>query len=158
MADVFSSHLEWTGAPLQPPSSSTGFSRDLSVKLDGQTLAMSSAPAFHGDPARINPEQLYVAAISACHALTYLSLAARKQVAIAGYTDDAEGCLERVEGQLRMSRVLLRPHILLAAHADERMARDLIVRSHQQCFIGNSVTAVITIEPTFEHEALSAAG
>ena len=81
-----------------------------------------------------------------------------RQVAIAGYTDDAEGCLERVEGQLRMSRVLLRPHILLAAHADERMARDLIVRSHQQCFIGNSVTAVITIEPTFEHEALSAAG
>jgi organic hydroperoxide reductase OsmC/OhrA len=158
MSDVFSSHLEWTGARLRPPSDLAQFSRNLSVTVDGQTLAMSSAPAFHGDPGRVNPEQLYVAALSACQALTYLALAARKQLVVSGYADDAEGWLERVDGQLRMSRVRLRPHIVLPAHADERLARELVERAHQQCFIGNSVTAVVTIEPTFEHEALSAAG
>ena len=158
MSDVFSSHLEWTGAPLQPAPDPAAFSRNLSVTVDGQTLAMSSAPAFRGDPGRINPEQLYVAALSACQALTYLALAARKQILIVGYADDAEGWFERVDGQLRMSRVQLRPRILLSAHADEKLARGLVERAHQQCFIGNSVTAVVTIEPTFEREALSAAG
>jgi organic hydroperoxide reductase OsmC/OhrA len=158
MSDVFSSHLEWTGGPLQPTLDPAGFSRNLSVSVDGQTLAMSSAPSFHGDPDRVNPEQLYVAALSSCQALTYLALAARKQIAILAYSDDAEGWLERVDGQLRMSRVRLRPHVVLPAHADERLARELVHRAHRQCFIGNSVTAAVTIEPTFEHETLSAAG
>jgi organic hydroperoxide reductase OsmC/OhrA len=158
MAEVFSSHLEWTGARLGPTLDPATFSRDLAVNVDGQTLAMSSAPAFFGDRARANPEELYVAAISACQALTYLSLAARKQLAIVSYTDDAQGWLEKVDGRLKMSRVLLRPRIVLAAHADERLAQDTVERAHGQCFIGNSVTAAITIEPTFEHEQLSAAG
>jgi organic hydroperoxide reductase OsmC/OhrA len=158
MAEVFSSHLEWTGARLGPTVDPGAFSRDLAVTLDGQTLAMSSAPAFFGDATRANPEQLYVAAISACHALTYLSLAARKHLAIVNYTDDAQGWLEKVEGKIKMSRVLLRPHIVLAAHADARLAEELIEGAHRQCFIGNSVNAPITIEPTFQREELSAAG
>lgn len=157
MTDVFSSHLEWTGAARGTTGAPGDFSRDLSVLVDGQTLAMSSAPAFRGNPARINPEQLYVAAISACQALTYLALAARKQVVIEAYSDDAEGWLEKIDGRLRMSRVRLRPCITFAADADERTARDLIERAHEQCFIGNSVTASIAIEPTFVRARLSAA-
>ena len=69
---------------------------------------MSSAPGFRGDPSRANPEQLFVAALSACQALTYLFLAAKNGIRVAGYTDDAGGRLGVVDGRMRMARVTLR--------------------------------------------------
>lgn len=157
MANVFSTRLEWTGAGHVAAGDPALFSRDLSVAIDGHELAMSSAPEFQGDPTRINPEQLYVAAISACQALTYLSLAARKRIRIVSYSDDADGWLEKVDGRLRMSRVRLRPHIVLAREADEPLARELVERAHGQCFIGNSVSAEIVIDPVFERKERTAA-
>jgi organic hydroperoxide reductase OsmC/OhrA len=146
MAETFHTRLVWTGV-----------ARDLDVTLGERVLPMSSAPAYSGDPARLNPEQLYVAALSACQALTFLAVAARQQISIAGYADDAEGVLERVDGRLRMSRVVLRPRITLEGIADDpgaeetvQRARELVERAHRGCFIANSVTARIEIEPSFE--------
>jgi organic hydroperoxide reductase OsmC/OhrA len=157
MKEIFSSHLDWIGARRGSTADASGFSRNLSVTVGGRVLAMSSAPAFQGDEGRINPEQLFVAAISACQALTFLSIAARKQVEVVSYSDDADGWLENVDGRLRMSRVVLRPRIVLARTADQSLAQALVERAHSQCFIGNSVTAAVTIEPLFEHAERSAA-
>src|SRR5262245_8245977 len=49
MTDVFTAHLEWTGAD-GGPTLDPDFSRDLSVEIGGLTLPMSSAPAYRGDP------------------------------------------------------------------------------------------------------------
>ena len=157
MSDDFSTRLEWTGARPGATLDPETFSRDLSMHVDGQDQPKSSAPTFHGDPARVNPEQLYVAAISACQALSYLSLAAHKRLAVVGYTDDAVGWLEKVDGRLRMARVLLRPHIALAPEADPQLANDLVERAHGQCFIGNSLSATIDIEPVIERAERPAA-
>ena len=150
MAAIFVSHLEWAGAASGPTRDAATFSRDLNVTVDGITLPMSSAPGFRGDPSRVNPEQLFVAALSACQALTYLFLAARNQIAVMRYLDDAQGWLELVDGKMRMSRVLLRPHITLEPGADEAKARQLVERAHANCFIANSVAATVAIEPAFE--------
>lgn len=149
MADAFISHLDWTGAAKGRTDDPATFSRDLAVSVDWITLPMSSAPSYRGDPSRINPEQLFVASISACQALSYLFLAAKHGVRVVGYTDDAEGRLGIVEGKMRMSRVTLRPRITLDRSADESRARALVAQAHQGCFIGNSVTTPIEIEPTF---------
>jgi organic hydroperoxide reductase OsmC/OhrA len=147
MADVFTSHLEWTGAAQGATRDPSAFSRDLSVALDAVTLPMSSAPGYRGDPRRANPEQLLVAALSACHALTYLFLAAKHGVPVIGYTDDAEGRLGIVDGKVRMSQVTLRPRITLEAGGDESLARELVVKAHGGCFIGNSVRTPVEIAP-----------
>jgi organic hydroperoxide reductase OsmC/OhrA len=110
---------------------------------------MSSAPGFRGDPSRANPEQLFVASLSACHALTYLFLAAKNQISVIGYRDDAEGRLALVDGRMRMSRVTLRPLITLESAADEARARALVAKAHDGCFIGNSVTTPVDVEPAF---------
>ena len=151
MSEHFSTRLEWTGARYGATLDPATFSRDLSLSIAGHSLSISAAPAFQGDPARLNPEQLYVGAISACQALTYLSLAARKGIIVVGYADDAAGWLEKVDGRLQMARVVLRPQIVLAPGVDEQLAGELVERAHGQCFIGNSVTAKITIEPRFQH-------
>lgn len=153
MAETFTAHLDWTGAAKGATRDPAGFSRDLELTLGHTILPMSSAPAFKGDPARVNPEQLFVGALSACQALTYLFLAARKQVTVVGYVDNAEGTLEMVDGRLRMSRVVLRPLITLEAGSDEDLARQLVEKAHAGCFIGNSVTSVVEIEPSFNTRA-----
>jgi hypothetical protein len=50
MADVFISHLEWTGAAKGPTRDPARFSRDLNLTVDAITLPMSSAPSYRGDP------------------------------------------------------------------------------------------------------------
>jgi organic hydroperoxide reductase OsmC/OhrA len=149
MAEAFVSHLEWTGAG-KGPTLDTAFSRDLNVTLGATALPMSSAPGFQGDASRVNPEQLFVASLSACHALTYLFLAARNGVAVTNYADDAEGWLEMTGGKLTMSRVRLRPRITLADGTDEVKARELTAKAHRNCFIANSVTTHVEVDPTFE--------
>jgi len=111
---------------------------------------MSAAPGFRGDAARANPEQLFVAALSACQALTYLYLAATQGVAVTAYTDDAEGRLGIVEGRMRVSRVVLRPRITLADPSSEPKARELVEQAHRECFIANSTTTPVHLEPAFE--------
>ena len=89
---------------------------------------MSSAPGSV-NAMRPNPEQLYVAALSACQALTYLFLAARGGVAVTGYSDDAVGELATVDGAFRMATVKLRPHITLEPGADAGQAQVLVERA-----------------------------
>ena len=150
MADVFLSHLEWSGATRGPTRDPSTFSRDLDVTLGPVAVAMSSAPAFRGDAARANPEQLFVASLSACQALTYLFLAAKHGIAVTAYSDDGEGRLALVDGRMRVSRVLLRPRITLADRASEAQARTLVERAHAECFIANSTSTPVQIEPIFE--------
>jgi organic hydroperoxide reductase OsmC/OhrA len=148
MAHLFLSRLDWTGGASGGTRDLATLDRDLDVTVDGITLPMSAAPAFGGDPLRVNPEQLYVAALSACHALTFLFLAARSHILVTGYTDDAIGELATVEGKMRMSTVTLRPQITLDPSASAERARTLVDAAHRQCFIGNSVSATVSVEPT----------
>jgi organic hydroperoxide reductase OsmC/OhrA len=157
MADVFISHLEWTGAAKGPTRDPATFSRDLNVSVDAIAVPMSSAPSYRGDPSRANPEQLFVASLSACQALTYLFLAAKNGVPVVAYTDDAEGRLGLVDGRIRMSRVTLRPHITLDAGASETRARELVDKAHGDCFVANSVSTSLEIVPTFEFAEAPAA-
>jgi organic hydroperoxide reductase OsmC/OhrA len=153
MPDVFTIHLEWSGAAKAPPSAPTAFSRDLDVRIGATDIAMSAAPDYRGDPSRVNPEQLLVAAVSACQALTYLYLAAKNGIPVLGYADDAEGHLAVIDGRIRMARVTLRPRIRLGEGADAAKAGELIGKAHDHCFITNSVSATVEIEPQFERLA-----
>src|SRR5689334_6811068 len=130
MADVFTSHLEWSGAAHGGTRDPATFSRDLDVTIGPLPVPMSSAPGFRGDASRVNPEQLFVASLSACQALTYLFLAAKHGIDVTGYADDAEGRLGLADGRMRVSRVVLRPRITLAAGADAAKARELIDKAH----------------------------
>ena len=149
MADVFISHLEWTGAATGPTRDPATFSRDLDVTMDSISLPMSSAPGYRGDPSRANPEQLFVAALSACHALTYLFLAAKNQIPVNAHKEDAESHLGPEDGRIGMARVTMRPLITHEPRADEARARALVAKAHDSCFIANSVATPVDVVPAF---------
>ncbi|MDP2312373.1 MAG: OsmC family protein [Pseudomonadota bacterium] len=116
----------------------------------GIAVAASSAPAFLGDPAKVNPEEQLVAALSSCHMLTFLAIAAKKRLVVDRYEDAAEGWLEKnAEGRLAVTRVVLRPKVSFApgATVDAAMLADLHHKAHDNCFIAQSVKTDVRVEP-----------
>jgi organic hydroperoxide reductase OsmC/OhrA len=115
----------------------------------GVTVPASSAPAFRGVPERVDPEEAYVAALSSCHMLTFLAIAARKRLTIDAYEDDAVGQMEKNEtGRLAITKVTLRPRITWApgTTVTEVELERLHHQSHLECFIANSVKTDVTVE------------
>lgn len=114
------------------------------------TLAASSAPSFRGDADRVDPEEAFVASLSACHMLTLLAICARKRLTVESYDDDAVGYLEKGEnGKLWVARATLRPRIRFAADmtVDDGTLAKIHHQSHEECFIANSVKTDVSIEP-----------
>ncbi len=130
-----------------------GYGRDheISATPAAQSLALSSDPAFRGDPARLNPEQLLVMAASSCQLLSFLAVAARARLDVLSYADDAEGMMPEDDKPVRLVAIHLRPRIVLASgSADEARVRQLVELAHRECYIANSLKTAITVEPVIE--------
>ncbi|NUQ73593.1 MAG: OsmC family protein [Polyangiaceae bacterium] len=156
---VFECHLVWTGANPGGTTDYNSYSREYRVDFKGKaSLTGSSAPAFLGDPALHNPEDLLVAALSSCHFLSYVALCARSGVNVLAYEDDATGTMERVNRTMRFTEVVLRPKVTIAEGSDPTMAKALHERAHAVCFIANSVNFPVRTEPEIEVSPMSLAG
>ena len=118
------------------------------MMFDGRpTLDLSGAPQYRGDPSRLSPEDLFVAALSSCQMLSYLALAGRAGVTVLAYDDHAIGTLSIADKKMRMTEVVLHPRITLAGGADAAKALALVDTAHENCFIANSVACAVRIEP-----------
>ena len=112
----------------------------------------SSDPGFRGDAARWSPEDLLVAALSACHELFYLHLCADAGISVLAYKDTASG--EMIEDSTsggRFTRVVLRPQITIREGDDLVLAERLHHDAHAKCFIANSVNFSVSCEPVIAH-------
>jgi len=136
----FQLSLQWTGARKGPTASYRAYSRDLTLSVPGKpVLAASAAGAFLGDASLHNPEDLLVGALSACHCLSYLALAARAGLLVMDYQDHATGTMEWEGGTYHFSRVTLAPVVTLQKGQDLQLARTLHDGAHESCFIARSV-------------------
>jgi organic hydroperoxide reductase OsmC/OhrA len=142
--------VQWTGNTGQGTSSYRAYRRDHQIR-SGEKAAIegSSDPAFRGDPSRWNPEELLVAALSACHKLSYLHLCAEAGVVVTAYEDHAEGFMvEDPETGGHFTRVVLRPVVTVAEASDPIAAKELHAEAHSRCFIANSVNFRVEHQPT----------
>ncbi|WP_026405005.1 OsmC family protein [Actinomadura rifamycini] len=141
--------VTWTGNTGAGTGSYRAFERAHEIRAAGKPpIAGSSDPAFRGDPARWNPEELLVASLSECHMLWFLHLCATAGIVVTAYTDDPLGTMvETAGGGGRFEEVVLRPRVTLddPARADE--AAGLHARAHELCFIANSVNFPVRHEP-----------
>jgi organic hydroperoxide reductase OsmC/OhrA len=117
----------------------------VSFKNGQETLIASSSPAYRGDGGKADPEDLLVAALSSCHMLSFLAIAAKKKLTVHSYRDDAVGFLENDNGKLWIARVILRPSV--AIDADAETLAHIHHRAHEACFIANSVKTQVSVEP-----------
>ena len=141
---------EWTGNLGEGTTSYRAYSRDHVISAAGRPdLQGSSDPAFRGDAARWNPEDLLVGSLSSCHMLWYLHLCAQAKITVLAYHDDAAGTMvEDDGGGGRFTQAVLRPAVTIAAGGDAALASALHEEAHRLCFIANSVNFPVSIEPT----------
>jgi organic hydroperoxide reductase OsmC/OhrA len=147
--------IAWTGNRGAGTSGYRAYDRAHDIAVAGKpVIPASSDPAFSGDASRYNPEELLVAAVSACHMLWYLHLCAVNRIVVTGYVDRAEGTMvENADGGGRFTAVVLKPAITVKPGADLELARRLHRDAHAKCFIANSLNFPVTHEPEISEEA-----
>ena len=100
--------------------------------------------------AAVDPEEAFVASLSSCHMLWFLSLAAKRGWVVDAYRDEAVGVLGKdASGRLAMTRVTLRPDVRFAGLPPSAAEIDALHReAHERCFIANSVKTDVRCEPS----------
>ena len=142
--------IRWTRTSADFTYDAYNRAHEMTFKAGAVVLPASSAPEFKGDAGRVDPEEAFVASLSSCHMLTFLAICARKRLAVEAYSDDATGFLEKGEnGKFWMARVILHPEVRFAEGivVDAEALGELHHKSHEECFIANSVTTAVTVEP-----------
>jgi organic hydroperoxide reductase OsmC/OhrA len=113
-------------------------------------LEVGSPPEFHGGQEGVwAPEHLLVASLNACLMLTFLSLAERRSLVVGGYDSTADGLLEHSDGKYRITSVTVRPRVAMSSEADVATARELMSKVEENCFISNSITSKINLQPEY---------
>jgi organic hydroperoxide reductase OsmC/OhrA len=117
------------------------------VEFEGRSaVEVSAAAQYHGDPSKLNPEELFLASLASCQMLTYLALASRAGSDVLAYEDGADATLAIADRKMRITEVVLRPRITISGSADEAKARSLVEAAHDGCFIANSVACTVRTE------------
>jgi organic hydroperoxide reductase OsmC/OhrA len=129
------------------------YSREHIWKFDGGAEVPASASPYvvripYSNPACVDPEEAFIAAIASCHMLFFLAIAAKHQFLVERYTDQAIGHLEKNEnGKLAITDIRLHPVIVFAGDSLPTPAQieEIHYQAHQECFLANSVKTPITI-------------
>jgi organic hydroperoxide reductase OsmC/OhrA len=147
-AHRYETSVRWTG--------STGlgwddYKREHHATAPGvsQEVAITTGES-KGDPTVLNPELLLLMAASSCQMLWFLDVASRARVDVVEYRDDALALMPLEDEPVRITEIELRPHIVVAGEVSEERVRKLVDTAHRHCFIANSLSSDMTINPTVE--------
>ncbi|KJS56712.1 peroxiredoxin [Streptomyces rubellomurinus subsp. indigoferus] len=145
---TYTVEITWTGNQGTGTGDYRSYARDHEVSAPGlPTIPGSSDPAFRGDPARWNPEQLLLASISQCHLLWYLHLCAVNGVVVTSYSDQPVGRMAETADGGHFTSAVLHPRVEVAEEAMVDKAVALHADAHRSCFIANSVNFPVRHEP-----------
>lgn len=133
------------------------YSRAHEWMFDGGVTVPASAsphivPLPYSVAENVDPEEAFVAALSSCHMLVFLGIAAKRRYVVDRYIDEAVGVMaENGAGKLAVTRVTLRPRVVFSG--DRRPSPEQIEKlhhlAHEECFIANSVRTEVVTEPRF---------
>lgn len=123
-----------------------GRGHEMSASPAKAVLQLTSDPVFRGDPALLNPEQLLVMAASSCQLLSFLAIASRKRLDVVEYEDHAEGHMLEDDKPVRITRIVLKPRIVVKGPADKDAVLKAVHIGHEQCYIANSLKTDVKVE------------
>lgn len=142
--------VNWTGNPGHGTTNAAAYQRSHTIQAEGkELLSCSSDTAFRGDASKYNPEDMFLASLSACHMLWYLHLCADAGIIVMEYTDNPEGLMvEECDGNPgRFIDVCLHPVVHVAKPDMVEKAIALHHNAHGKCFIANSCNFPVRHQP-----------
>lgn len=146
--------IRWTRG--EQPFVDNRYSRAHTWTFDGGAVVPGSSsphvvPVPGSDPHAVDPEEAFVAALSSCHMLTFLYVAAKQGYVIDAYADEAVGVMSKNErGRMWVSKVTLAPAITFAGEKRPTQAQfdELHHLAHDECYIANSVKSEVVVQGT----------
>ncbi|MDQ0039209.1 OsmC family protein [Variovorax boronicumulans] len=133
------------------------YSRRHSLRFDGGAeWAGSSSPHVvplpFSDASAVDPEEAFVASLSSCHMLWFLTMAVKRKFCVDRYFDAASGVMEKnADGKMSMTVVTLRPEVTFSGEnlPTREQIEHMHHRAHEECFIANSVKTDVRCEPIY---------
>lgn len=149
-AHEYRARIVWEGNSGEGTATYAGYGRQYRTSISGKPDLIGSAdPAFRGEADKHNPEDLFLAAISSCHLLSYLAVCARNGISVLAYEDEAYGkMVPTPNGGGRFEEVILRPRVTISRAGDVHRAEQLHDTAHELCYIANSCSTPIRHEAT----------
>jgi len=134
------------------------YSRGHNWQFDGGVVVPASSsphivPLPYSIEANVDPEEAFIASLSSCHMLFFLSIAAKRKYLIDSYADNAIGVMDTdSDGRLSMTKVILRPKVTFAGERQPSFEQleKMHHQSHEQCFIANSVKTEVVTEIIYQ--------
>ncbi len=146
-AHTYGAYVQWTATEGTGTMNYRSYSRDHTIGAHGKSeIAASSDPAFRGNAARYNPEELLVASLSSCHMLWYLHLCSVNGVTVVEYRDHATGSMEENGESAQFVAVELKPVATIIGDQLRSKALALHESAHRLCFIARSVNFPVTVK------------
>jgi organic hydroperoxide reductase OsmC/OhrA len=134
---------------IEPELKTGAYSNAHTVQFtDRYDLPVDAAPDWGGDAAHSNPEQALAAALSSCHMMTFLALAAKAEWPVASYHDRAVAHLgKNPKGQMSVTRINLHPVVRFDTGfaVDEQALSQMQLRAHRYCFIANTLADSVQV-------------
>jgi organic hydroperoxide reductase OsmC/OhrA len=144
----YRAHTHWTG--------DTGLgwehyerAHTASAPPAAQELAVTTGES-KGDPSQLNPEQLVLMAASSCQLLWFLHVASVARIEVIEYEDDAEAEMPEDDKPVRLTKIVLRPRIVVRPGPTEERVRHLVELAHKECYVSNSLTTTVEVEARIE--------
>jgi len=116
---------------------------------DTYQVQADAAPSWGGNSRNTNPEQALAAALSSCHMMTFLALAAKVKWPVVSFKDRADAHLGKdSKGKMCISQIDLNPMV----EFDEgfEVSQDELAkmhdRAHRYCFVANSLAEHVQIK------------
>lgn len=145
--------IKWTSSE-QEDFLAGKYSRVHEIRFDGGAVIRGSASpsvvrAPYSDETAIDPEEMLVASLSSCHMLWFLDLARRAGVMVHSYHDNADAVMSKnADGKIAVTLITLRPYV--ECDATPETLDELHHKAHEVCFIANSVTSDVRVEPVLK--------
>ncbi|MGM0458346.1 MAG: OsmC family protein [Bacteroidota bacterium] len=146
----YNTKLSWTGNHGEGTSDYRSYDRSYTISINGKPELQGSAdPSFRGDPGKYNPEELFLASLSACHMLWYLHLCSDEGIRVLSYEDHAEGVMEEMKnGSGKFAEITLHPKVTISDSDNLEKAGQLHKKANEMCFIANSCNIAVGHKPT----------
>jgi peroxiredoxin-like protein len=115
-------------------------------------VAAGAPPEYKGREGDWSPEHLFVASLNTCYMLTFLAIAEFSKVSIVSFFSTAKGKVEKVPGSTyQVTEIVVKPRVVIASANDLARMPRILEKAKDNCFISNSIKAVIKIEPEIAH-------
>lgn len=115
------------------------------------SFEVATPPQFpQGHEGIWSPEHLFVAAAEVCLMTTFLSIAEKSRLEFVEYTSSAEGVLEQTAEGMLMTKIIIKPKVIIQDASKVERAFLLLEKAEKYCLISNSMKSEVSIKPTVE--------